>query len=443
MISVFRNCALVILLLLSSAQTTSCNLRTFNKSRGSSQSLLWGMKEYSVACFQELGALPQEVNCDDASEVPMTLKGESIEQKIFDLSKTNSKDKVQCDNPIMSVRDKLLGGCIPGTRLRRMSSATSDFVFICRRRNTFLEGKTAEKGGVSTRLFDTVAFIGHNRETNKVCFVERSNKVEVKSGEPGQPSYLAAAGKMGSEYVPPLVAVNDPRLEKVANQWEPMSVDCTTCHSTKPFVYSPAVSRLKQTSQKGSAAATEAVLPRITRLQRSREGQLNGAPYTLVAEEFLREYIPSKGYITELHPSYGVAVVPEKLKVLGKPRILNTPEAIACGKCHDIGGRDYLRLLVPQISGYFPQALLTHPDSWASFSQYAGRRVGADYVEGQPRVLTIEAHHDETTWKAIFATSPGQNTPQARIALLDALIRCGVDAKAASCNWVPKESVSE
>ncbi|NBO38595.1 hypothetical protein EBU99_08430 [bacterium] len=421
--------------------SSACNRRNFN-SRGTSNSSDWGMREYSVACFQELGQLPEDVDCDKAVEVPMTLNGASFEEKIFAAAKSKSNEKIKCDNPIMSVRDEALGGCIPGTRVRRMSTATTDFVFICRRRNTFLEGKTVEKGGGPTRLYDTVAFIGHNRESNKACFVERSNTVEVQNSETGK-TYLAAAGRMNGEYISPLLAADDKRLQQVASQWEPMSIDCTTCHSTKPFVYSPAVSRLKQAAKKDNTEIYELVLPKPTRVLRSREGKLSGAPYTLVAEEFLRNYIPSKGYITELHPGYGVAVVPEKLKPLAKPRLLDNSEGTVCGKCHDIGGRDYLGLLVPQITGYFPEALLKNKDAWASFSQYAGRRADAEFLDGSARVSSVKGHHDETIWKAVFAGSPERNTPDGRKALLDALVRCGVEAKSGGCNWAPLGAVPE
>ena len=418
---------------------SGCIQRKFN-SRGSSNGSEWGMKEYSAACFQELGQLPEEIDCEKATEVPITLNDKALDSKIFASATTESSEKIQCDNPIMSVRDETLGGCIPGTRIRRMSTATTDFVFICRRRNTFLEGKTSEQGGGNTRLYDAVAFIGHNRESNKVCFIERSNKVEVKNSESGK-TYLAAAGRMNKDYIPPLLAPSDSRLQNVASQWEPMSIDCTTCHSTKPFAHSPAVSRLKQTFKKDNADSLELILPRSTRLSRSRDGTLSATPYTLVAEEFLRNYIPSKGYITELHPSYSVAVVPDKLKVLVKPRVLDNPESAACGKCHDIGGRDYLRLLVPQLTGYFPELLVKNKDSWASFSQYAGRRADAEFIEGSARVHKVRGHHDDAIWKAVFAGTPERNTADGRKTLLDSLARCGVEPNSTGCIWAPADSV--
>lgn len=427
----------------------ACKDRAFNagnsgkvRTAGEMTESDWGMREYAVACHDALGPLPETINCSEATEVPMTLQGAPHVDALVAAGEGKGGE-ARCDDPIMSVRDPALGGCIPGTRVRRISTETTDFVFICRRRNTFLYDKQASQGGAPTKLYDTVAFIGHNRVTNKACFIERTNAVEVPRKEGGAP-YLAAAGDMHADYVTPLVPAGDGRLAAIAKQWEPMSIDCTTCHSSRPFVASPAVSRLKQS---GEGGRNEGILPRLAKATGTGEGGSTPAPYTLVEEENLRRYIPTKGYITEPHRSYGVKVVPEKLKVLGKPRTLVSEEAVACAKCHDIGGRDYLRVLVPQISGVFPEALAGNADSWASFVQYAGKRAdakeaaGAADLAGAPRAIALPGHHDEAIWRAVFKANPERNTPAGRKALLEGLVACGLDPHASGCKWVPTDAV--
>jgi hypothetical protein len=400
------------------------------------QEEVWGMKDYSVACFEELGELPEEIRCDDASEIKMTADGKDIAEALVAAASSSGKSTVQCDNPIMSVRDKVLGGCIPGTAVKRITKGEVDFTFICRRRNTNLHTARADVGGQSTKLYDTVAFIGHNRSTNRACFVERTNDVPVSVPGQSEP-YLAAAGNKGTDYVPPLLAAGDERLEAAAKQWEPMSIDCTTCHSTQPYVISPAISALTQASDSGRLEQVVKVLPRLKRDNES--GALMEAPYTLVAEANLREYIPTKKYVTEPHPSYGHDTVPDRLKILGKPRVLDTTEARACAKCHDIGGRDYLRVLVPQISGRFPESLVGDASSWDSFSQYAGRRMGSPYIDGEPRALAQNGHHDDKVWRSVLG--PKNDSAEARARLLDSLVACGVNANAAGCTWTPEDSV--
>lgn len=420
-----------------------CTKRQFNTSSGTRSTTPdaggdWGMRDYASACFDALGGLPdgEDLDCGRASEILITKNGIDQTQTLLNLPADAAQ--VQCDEPIMSVRNAQLGGCVPGNRIRRFQRGDVDFVYICRRRDTRLHGKKVTIGGRESELYDAIALIGHNRTLNTACFIERTNtvEVEVENKDGSKEKLMAAAGSLGADFVPPLVPKGSPDLAKIEQHWGPLSIDCTSCHSTKAFVRSPAVVRTKGVVSAGGPA--ESALPKMSKLQDK------AMPYRLVDEANVRKALLKSPYVKAPHPTYGRAMTEEDFQGIGKPRVLTGTLVKACVTCHDVGGRDYINTLIPQATGYFPTVLANDAHAKDSFFQYVGGRIDNASLatvfasNSTTENIFAESFHDPKFFKAHFGAVPTQEQLKA---LLDPILACGQDPLAPDCEWDPIDAL--
>lgn len=225
-------------------------------------------KEYFEACEAELGPFPQEtINCPDAVLIPTerTLSDGSVVEVGKDLPEsiprfrnletgqlTQNPDTqlfdniTSCDKPSGIFRDMRNAGCVPGNRIKHLTSQLKggqvvDWVYMCRKNSNF-PGQDQH--------YNELGLIGYNRNTGKTCFFagQPTQTIKIKGEWKVQ---VTEDGKTvdttRTEADIPLIAgdsIPAPSFskfdEKMVVHWSvPTLGGCTGCHSNGPFVRYP------------------------------------------------------------------------------------------------------------------------------------------------------------------------------------------------------------
>lgn len=225
-------------------------------------------KEYFEACEAELGEFPQEfIHCPAATLIPTerTLSDGSViaigddlpgsiprfrnlETGQLTLNPDNQlfDDITSCDKPSGIFRDMRNAGCVPGNRIKHLTSQVKggqvvDWVYMCRKNSNF-----PNQG----HHYNELGLIGYNRATGKTCFF---------AGQPTQTLKIQGQWKVlenqdgktvettRTEADIPLIAgenIPAPSFkrfdERMVVHWSvPTLGGCTGCHSNGPFVRYP------------------------------------------------------------------------------------------------------------------------------------------------------------------------------------------------------------
>lgn len=225
-------------------------------------------KEYFEACEAELGPFPQEtVNCPAAVLIPTerTLSDGSVVPVGKGLPESTPRfrgletgqltqnpdtqlfdDITTCDKPSGIFRDMRNAGCMPGNRIKHLSSQIKggqvvDWVYICRKNSDF-PGQNQH--------YNELGLIGYNRNTGKTCYFAGQpthtlklkgqwKVLESKDGKPVETTRTEAD-------IPLLAGENIPAPSytkfdvKMVIHWSvPTMGGCVGCHSSGPFVRYP------------------------------------------------------------------------------------------------------------------------------------------------------------------------------------------------------------
>lgn len=189
--------------------------------------------EYYEKCEEVLGAFPVSTfSCEDAQLMPTTgvlNPGPSIPRPDAEPLPPKLEDISSCDRPSLIYRDLKNIGCVSGNRIKRLSTKTSDWVYVCRKGHEFFNDE---------HLYSEIGLIGYNRETGATCFFAGRPAATVKitsRGSDGTSRSAVLSALVGRE-------LHAPTSEKGVPHWGvPMGTGCVTCHSHGPWLNFPFV----------------------------------------------------------------------------------------------------------------------------------------------------------------------------------------------------------
>jgi hypothetical protein len=412
-----------------SVTALSCVPRKFNQSSGTRSDGEQGFtfKKYASMCKAELGDAPQ-FDCEKMWPIPSTRNGIDVHWEVVTSPHRSSDDKTKCDaTSATAVGDYDKAGCLPGQTYQYVttdhraadgSSQKVDWVAICRRFDPEIGPGDASK---AEGKWYNLGIFGTNRITGATCVGEAGGKSIMKAGEykrdvriiNGAP--LAADGSIL-------------RMTDDDGKYFTFGENCSDCHNSQPVLRSPFLSQLKD---KGNNP-----YPPIRA----------GLPYWLVAADQLKAHYKKnfpKGY-PGAQASGGYSTphfepwTPIRLK----------GEAVsACTTCHDIGGRDQCRLLLPQA---FDLQLVDGvnsltPYEWPDKPEYYKIRyqVGAAKDSRSEKYFSapktdLEREWPDSGWhnKLIRAAveRQGKSAPDYRKSL-NKVVECCKNPDAAGCEW--------
>lgn len=186
---------------------------------------------YYKLCERELGPFPKDTfSCEDAQHMPVTGAdnlGASVIR--YQALPVELSDIATCDRPSLIYRDLRNIGCASGSRIKRMSTATSDWIYVCRKGHAFFADE---------HLYSEIGLIGHNRTTGKTCFY---------AGRPAGEFDVSFTDAEGAEHQDSLAALVGrdlpaPNSQAGVAHWSvPTTPGCTECHSHGPWLNFPFV----------------------------------------------------------------------------------------------------------------------------------------------------------------------------------------------------------
>jgi hypothetical protein len=187
-------------------------------------------KEYFAACERDLGKFPVEtLDCGDAQEMPVTSlanQGDTFPRITGEGALPASLDDVaRCDRPSLIYRDVRNVGCSSGSRIKRVSNATSDWVYVCRKGHKLFNDE---------HLYSEIGLIGSNRSTGKTCFFAGRSAVTFTVAVTADPSKKSELLALAGKKMP--VPASD---AGVASWSVPTRPGCTSCHSQGAWLHFP------------------------------------------------------------------------------------------------------------------------------------------------------------------------------------------------------------
>ncbi len=255
----------------------------------------------------------------------------------------------QCDKPSAIFRDMENAGCMPGCRIIRVSSESTDWVYVFRKTTKFF---------TDPNLLEEIGLIAYNRTNGKTAYFAGAESWEFTHKGPWKhsrgprqdvDSATATLGVLAGKNIPPPNA-NNPASVK---HWRiPNGQGCISCHSAGPFVSYPF------SDYKGYTDAGEPIYYTQPESQQNGRRNLGGKfgnnvvpmrsrgllyePLIFQDNEefiaFMRQYRPKdpedafyKDIMNEINRA-------ERPKV----RRLRNKEVSACLGCHELGNNNYL-----------------------------------------------------------------------------------------------------
>ena len=284
--------------------------------------------EYGKVCKEKLGPIPEFSCLDDRyfKTIPITLEGKPYQfnsetgkwQVTLDdgtVKTLTGTSQDQCDRPAYLGTNRKQ--CLPDSRIGRLPLVEGheavDTVVICRR--YFLTTPDSPVGTKSHRSnFADVAIVQHDNNSGDTCWFQM---------------LATSSGKIATAVPSPSVdsQVEPEKAARAADFWltprETANIDCTSCHDSGPFMYSPYLNHPDLVfSANHPVFAGQPVVPQKTLKPEEARKQ----PYRSLGKEFSRW--PG---LTAVEPI--------------------NPRAKECVACHRIGERQTCDLWVADAIG--------------------------------------------------------------------------------------------
>jgi hypothetical protein len=189
-------------------------------------------RAYAAECEKRVGAFPlPSFDCADGQAMPVTglanvgdsaprvSRNEAIPANLIDIAR--------CDRPSLIYRDMRNIGCSSGSRIRRVSTEQTDWIYICRKAHKFFK---------DDNLYSEIGLIGHNRSTGDTCFFAGRSAVNFtisRAKDAEQKADLAAL--TGKHMAAPTSE------QGIANWSVPSGRGCVECHSQGAWLNFPFV----------------------------------------------------------------------------------------------------------------------------------------------------------------------------------------------------------
>ncbi|MEE2786465.1 MAG: hypothetical protein VX589_03935 [Myxococcota bacterium] len=258
---------------------------------------------YAEACISQLGEIPffkkiedgdyETFNCLDATPIPMTVTKEdgTVEYP--------SEVVTECDNPQFiynSCEPNAVTGETNGPRVTSDQNADgTHWVLLCR--------KALEEEG----KYNDVAMLGHNPYTGKTCFFQNALYSKTDGDRiphPGDTTESSASPETSTS------------LWNGIHGGRGSGIECADCHDADPIIHTPWIDGAKRENG-------DPVVPKLGIHAGLIQG-FNEAPYTIVNTE-------AQGW--------------------KMPKVLNSPEAAPCTKCHRIGDGRWAATYMERMEG--------------------------------------------------------------------------------------------
>ncbi|MDB4991159.1 MAG: hypothetical protein JWN04_6337 [Myxococcaceae bacterium] len=189
-------------------------------------------RAYIAECLQRVGAFPlPSFDCADAQAMPVTglaNAGDSSPRiSRNEAIPANLSDIARCDRPSLIYRDMRNIGCSSGSRIRRVSTETTDWVYICRKAHSFFS---------DVNLYSEIGLIGNNRSTGDTCFFAGRPAVNFTISRAGVATQTAELAALTGQ------RMAAPTSEQGIDNWSvPTGQGCVECHSQGPWLNFPFV----------------------------------------------------------------------------------------------------------------------------------------------------------------------------------------------------------
>jgi hypothetical protein len=323
------------------------------------------LTEYTKLCLEELGSLPDTIDCANGESVEAL----SPETKSFPKKDGTSEEYVACSNPTLAL--SVSNSCSGNTIYHRFKNELgSEVVTICRRDPLNEAGQKRLSVG---------ATIGYNPKSGATCFFK------FKKNTPFQNAAIVPGPARPEDG-----SVNDPR-----RNWETpgfitnmIQGSCVNCHSAYPWIRGPhttkpglPLDKLVPFNHYGNAK------PRG-----NEEGIIDKTlPYYIVAREALE-----KLNVTESEEKVYTATGMWTPVVLDETKFPSHSYAKACVSCHRLGQGRMLKYWSPSAFGIYP------PD----FKETIQSRLSSPAVTFPTSIWHYGNHlrklisQDEAAWKA-------------------------------------------
>jgi len=291
------------------------------------------LSHYVQECQEALGPIPQ-IKCLEGQIIPITdINDIEITPSRYD-NLAKSKDVV-CKKPIMvqSRQDALFSrknvSCLPGTRVgvhKERGQFNTDWAWTCRR--YFNRSKISP-------YYDDINMIGYNIDSGKTCFfVSQINKKK--------PTINKDYGHHGAK-IPALTDFKTHKFWKSPFQMDQASVlfggtkDCIECHSSDPFVHSPAIHQLRDEEGK-------VLIPRYSSMKK---------PYQIVGSRYFNEWNKRIKHLKYVYPINEFNREVKKLEAADDIDELKVDLNVIsdCLDCHKMGNFRYCSEFVGQAMG--------------------------------------------------------------------------------------------
>ena len=341
--------------------------------------------EYFRISLDYVGAFPEEyIDARNAAEIAVTRDGVAVDpatlgpsvprfgQPALGVQIDAALDRgiATTDKPSLIFRDMLNVGCMPGSRIQRVSKGAVDWVFVFRKNSDFFE---------DPYLFNEIGLIASNRETGRTAFFAGTGSVRFRvesedwptiDGKPA-PTSIELAVLTGKEVPPP--RADDP--ESVRHWALPMGGaqggSCIECHSAGPFVSFP-FTDFAGYDEDGKPSYYEQADGR--RVVPSRTPEMLYEPLNYLTNTDFRSFMQRYKPVDE-NDAFYVQVMQELTRLEPfVPKRLVDDRAKACTTCHHIGNGAYSQRFPD--AAFFLKPIADHPDLGAE----RGKRYDRSYM---------------------------------------------------------------
>ena len=300
--------------------------------------------EYFALCERELGEFPADTfSCAEAQDMPVTgvtNPGTSLVRPDGQAFPAALDGIASCDRPSLIYRDLRNIGCASGSRIKRLSTEKSDWIYVCRKGHEVFKDE---------HLYSEIGLIGHNRSTGKTCFFAGRSAVTFpltvkdERGVERDGELLAVLGRV-------MHAPSGP--SGVAHWGVPSAPGCTQCHSHGPWLNFPFVdgrnryAEIRWGVDEFGAAKPEPI------------------PFTGYVEADGRPVVPVRHPGMVYDPVYPYDVLQSRLREKWPRAMRLRPDvegAGLCTTCHQIGNRNYASRYPRSVFYFGDDLALDHP----------------------------------------------------------------------------------
>lgn len=308
--------------------------------------------EYFRISMDYVGAFPEQyIDARNAAEIAVTRSGVPVDAASLgpsvprfdkpDLAKqidaALDRGVATADKPSLIFRDMQNVGCMPGSRIQRVSAGAVDWVFVFRKNSDFFE---------DPYLFNEIGLIASNRETGRTAFFAGTGSVRFRiesedwpaiAGAPA-PTSIELAVLTGKQVPPP----RHDNPESVRHWALPMGGaqggSCIECHSAGPFVSFPFTDFAGYDGD-GKPSYYEQADGR--RVVPARTPTMLYEPLNYLTNPDFRAFMQSYQPVDEDDPFYRQVKKELERRDPFVPKRLVDPRAKDCTVCHHIGNGAY------------------------------------------------------------------------------------------------------